>query len=200
MSMLIPESAGLAEESNEERKAAKKGFFPSSMGLSFLVPRDAHGITVIARWGEYKPTEIEGADGKPVSVWQRQPREETIPVALTKASEPVVCDVPGSGGLQLHVVEQLISAEDLDGHIPHGTRSVSVFLVNHRTPNEEHTDLACPFQAEIEVRGDHPFVRGRTCAACRQPSGPASRRSQPARSIVALPGRSLGWPVMPSRS
>ena len=32
----VPESAGLAEESNEERKAAKKGFFPSSMGLSFL--------------------------------------------------------------------------------------------------------------------------------------------------------------------
>ena len=30
----IPESAGLAEESNEERKAAKKGFFPSSMGLN----------------------------------------------------------------------------------------------------------------------------------------------------------------------
>ncbi len=36
----IPESAGLAEESNEERKAAKKGFFPSSMGLSFLVPKE----------------------------------------------------------------------------------------------------------------------------------------------------------------
>ncbi|HUX13761.1 MAG TPA: hypothetical protein VMW87_12090 [Spirochaetia bacterium] len=34
---LVPESAGLAEESNEDRKAAKKGFFPSSMGLSFLV-------------------------------------------------------------------------------------------------------------------------------------------------------------------
>ena len=36
----IPESAGLPEESNEERKAAKKGFFPSSMGLSFLVPKE----------------------------------------------------------------------------------------------------------------------------------------------------------------
>ena len=34
----MPESAGLAEESTEERKAAKKGFFPSSMGLSFLCP------------------------------------------------------------------------------------------------------------------------------------------------------------------
>ena len=26
---------------DEERKAAKKGFFPSSMGLSFLVPKEA---------------------------------------------------------------------------------------------------------------------------------------------------------------
>ena len=155
---VIPESAGLAEESNEERKAAKKGFFPSSMGLSFLVPKEARGITVIVRWGEYTPTEIEGADGKPVSIWQRQPREETIPVALTGATDPVVHDVPSSGGLQLHIVERLISTEDLDGHIPQGTRSVSVFLVNHRTPNEENPDLAYPFQAEIEVRGDHPFV------------------------------------------
>jgi len=32
---LVPESAGLAEESKEERRAAKKAFFPSSMGLSF---------------------------------------------------------------------------------------------------------------------------------------------------------------------
>src|SRR5258708_3949228 len=58
----IPGLAGLAEESNEETKAAKKGFFPSSMGLSFLVPKEACGITVIARWGEYTPMEIEGAD------------------------------------------------------------------------------------------------------------------------------------------
>ena len=33
----VPESAGLAEESNDERKAARKAFFPSSIGLSFLV-------------------------------------------------------------------------------------------------------------------------------------------------------------------
>lgn len=34
---LIPETAGLAEESNDDRKSAKKGCFPASMGLSFLV-------------------------------------------------------------------------------------------------------------------------------------------------------------------
>ena len=56
----VPESAGLAEESNEERKAAKKGFFPSSMGLSFLVPDKTHALVVTVRWGDYAQTEIEG--------------------------------------------------------------------------------------------------------------------------------------------
>jgi hypothetical protein len=154
----IPESAGLAEESTEERKAAKKGFFPSSMGLSFLVPREALGITVIAHWGEYTPAEIEGEDGKPMPIWQRQAREEAVAVELTGAADPVVHNVPGSDGLQLHTVERLISTEDLAEQIPHGTRSVSVFLVNHRTPDEETPDRAYPFQAEIEVRSNYPFV------------------------------------------
>ena len=51
-------------------------------------------------------------------------------------------NVPDSGGLQLHVVEKLISAQDLEQHIPQGTRSVSVFLVNNRAPNEEKPDAA----------------------------------------------------------
>src|SRR5436309_67851 len=130
----IPESAGLAEESNEERKAAKKGFFPSSMGLSLLVPKEARALTVIVRWGDYVQMEIAGGDGKPVSIWQRQPREVTVAVPFTGAGNPVVNDVPGSGGLQLHIVERPISAEDLKEHIPQWTRSVSVFLVNHRLP------------------------------------------------------------------
>ena len=62
---LVPESAGLAEESTEERKAAKKGYFPSSMGLSFLVPKETRTLAVLVRWGDYAPAEIEGADGKP---------------------------------------------------------------------------------------------------------------------------------------
>ena len=33
----VGERSGLIEESTEERKAAKKSYFPSSMGLSFLV-------------------------------------------------------------------------------------------------------------------------------------------------------------------
>jgi hypothetical protein len=49
-----------APESNEERKAAKKGYFPSSMGLSFLVPKDTRSLTAIVRWGDYAQVEIMG--------------------------------------------------------------------------------------------------------------------------------------------
>ena len=54
----IPEVAGLAEENVEERKAAKKGFFPSSMGLSFLVAEATEGLTVAVRWARdaHNPT------------------------------------------------------------------------------------------------------------------------------------------------
>src|SRR5262245_40802371 len=71
---LVPESAGLAEESNDDRKAAKKGFFPSSMGLSFLVAKEAAILDVIIRWGDYTPAEVQGSDGKAGPAWQRKPQ------------------------------------------------------------------------------------------------------------------------------
>jgi hypothetical protein len=155
---LVPDRAGLAEESTEERKAAKKGYFPSSMGLSFLVPKEADEIAVTVRWGDYALAEIAGGDAKPLSIWQRNAREETIPVKLTGAQDPASCDVQGSGGLQLNVVERTITADDLAPPIPAGTRSVSVFLVNYRTPDRTNPDTAYAFQAEMEVSGAYPFV------------------------------------------
>ncbi len=159
----IPELAGLSEESNEERKAAKKGFFPSSMGLSFLVPEEAGALRVTVYWGDYVHAKAEtGADGERMdAVWQRAPHEATVAIPLTASAEPAVYDVPDSGGLQLQVVERPIAADDLGEHIRPGTRSVSVFLVNHRTPVPPEVgepDLACVFQPEIEVRSEHPFV------------------------------------------
>ena len=222
-----PASGGLAEESAEERRAAKKGFFPSSMGLSFLVAREADALAVIVRWGDYERAEAEDADGKTVQVWQRRPNERTIRVPLSRPGEPQTGalragdsragepqtgaprtgdsrtgepragalqtgdsrtdepragalqtgdsraddpqpgappeehpeghPVPDSNGLRLHVVERPISIEGRT-EIPAGTRSVSVFLVNRRRPDRDDPDLACAFQAEIEVRGERAFV------------------------------------------
>ncbi len=147
------------------------------MGLSFLVPKETRALAVTVRWGDYAQTEIEGADGKPLSVWQRHPREATVPVTLTGASDPVVHDVPDSGGLQLHVVERPISAQDLEEHIPQGTRSVSVFLVNHRTPvAPDRASPTSPTSSSPSSRcaATAPSSRGRTCAA-RGPRSGTSR-------------------------
>ena len=153
----VPESAGLAEESSEERKAARKGYFPSSMGLSFLVPGEADSLEVTVSWGDYEPVKVSDEEDEK-SVWQRTPRQEQVPLKLTGADDPTVCDVPESGGLLLHVVERKVVAQDLEEHIPPGTRSVSLFLENNRTPAEHHPDVAFVFQPELRVRGNRPFV------------------------------------------
>lgn len=150
----VPEVHGLAEESAEERKAAKKGFFPSSMGLSFLVAEATDTLAVTVRWGDYERDNIEGTDGKQTSIWQRQPREQQVAVTLTKPGNYVV---PDSGGLRLHLTARPLDAERLKD-IPAGTKSVSLFLVNHRPPDSEDSDRQFAFQAEIEVRSELPFV------------------------------------------
>ena len=60
---VVPETAALPEESSEDRKAAKKGYFPSSMGLSFLVPKGTDELEVAVRWGDYSQAEFEARTG-----------------------------------------------------------------------------------------------------------------------------------------
>ena len=154
----VPESAGLAEESNDERKAARKAFFPSSIGLSFLVGDGCRELAVTVRWGDYAPVEIEQTDGSKTPVWRRTPHEEPLPIPLG-GEAPIVRDVPGSDGLQLHVAERPIDTMGLSAaELPAGACSVSCFLVNRRPPNEDQPDRAYAFQAEIEVRTEAGFV------------------------------------------
>ncbi len=154
----IPENAGLTEENNDDRKAAKKGFFPSSIGLSFLVPSNARSLSVSIRWGDYALKEVEDREGKKDSVWQRTPREERVPVDLRGAIDPITLNVPDSEGLQLNVIERTVAAQNLEEHLPRGTRSVSVFLVNRRKPDDDAPDRAYAFQPELEVSSDTSFV------------------------------------------
>lgn len=152
----VLEDAGLPEESSEERRSAKKAFFPSSMGLSFLVPVAAGEITIDVTWGDYAPEEIEGPEGKSISVWQRTQRESCVTIPLPKRESEAV--VPDSGGLQLHVSVREATSERLAELIPQGTRSVSVFLVNRRPAVADNPDLAYAFQPQLEVSSREPFV------------------------------------------
>jgi len=152
----VPERSGLAEESSEDRKAAKKAFFPSSMGLSLLSADTTLRVTV--RWGDYERSEEKDDSGGSRRFWQRTPREEVVPVDLGGSEGATVHDVPNSGGLQLHVERR--SVPELKA-IPAGALAVTVFLVNNRQPagafDEQEATYA--FQAELEVHGDRPFLR-----------------------------------------
>ena len=151
-----PATGGLAEESAEDRRPGRRGFFPSSIGVSVLVARDVETLEVIARWGDYAPVESEDEEGKAASVWQRAPGEFALRLPL---GEEQSHDVPDSGGLRVHVRERAIDTAKLPD-MPPGTRAVSIFLVNQREPAAEHrlADTSYAFQAELEVRSDQRFV------------------------------------------
>ena len=184
----VTEETGLDDDSTDERQAAKRGFFPSSMGLSFLVAKGVEELDVTVRWGDYRYVEDEGAEddgaddapgrgessdrredagteaktftgAKAGTWWQRTPREEVVRLTLPDADDARQDRVPRSRGLVIHAVVRPVKAAALAERIPSGTRSVSLFLVNARSTA---ADLACEeefaFQADLEVRSAAPFV------------------------------------------
>ena len=58
----VLEQGVAAEDTNEERKAAKKSFLPSSMGVTFLVPVEADQLAVTVTWGDYTRGEVTRDD------------------------------------------------------------------------------------------------------------------------------------------
>lgn len=155
----VPENAGLAEESSEERRAAKKSYFPSSMGLSFLVPKGTESLSVTVSWADYVHTEVDQDDGTKDAVWKRQPREEALAVPLKPGDDDEsTLPVRRSGGLELQIVSRVIAGSDLSPRIPEGARAVSLFLVNRRAADETTRDEAFAFQSRIEIAGEDCFL------------------------------------------
>lgn len=155
---LVSEDAEQPEESSDDRKPARRGHYPSSIGLSFLVPPDMREIEVTLTWGEYAKQKVEDG-GEEVSVWQRTPRTESLRLGL--GGEPLGWHrVPNAPGLMVQLAVRPVPSAQFEDHLPPGTRSVSVFLVNTRprTGSEEERDGVTIFQAQIEVRGAMPFA------------------------------------------
>jgi len=111
------------------------------------------------RWGDYRARKSK--DGEPGQfVWGRIAREEVVVIELpAKTEQPQEQPVPKSDGLQAAVSVRPVQTIGMDGGLPAGSKSVSVFLVNRRTPkSDELRDEAFAFQAQLEIHGDRPFV------------------------------------------
>ena len=165
--------AGLDDDQSPEAASSRRAYFPSSIGISVLVPKEATSIKVTVVWGDYKlvaaPENGEGqGDGdRPRSSrprWERKQRraEEVVSVAKPIA-KPVFVEVAGSNGLRLVTSVRPINAKGGSAPgsvlVPEGTRSVSVFLVNYRRPApDERRDEAFAFQARLMLQMEQPFV------------------------------------------
>lgn len=161
------DAGGTDDAAIPEPAAARRAVFPSSMGLSLLVPKEAKELRVTVRWGDYQPLHVaggeenEGGDGNDAARgWQRTERVEELTLKLPPTQKPTERDVPSSNGLKLALaIRPIRDIAAFDGMVPKGTRSVSLFLVNRRKPApDELRDTAFAFQAALEVRSEQPLV------------------------------------------
>ncbi|MGF1481831.1 MAG: hypothetical protein ACFB4I_20505 [Cyanophyceae cyanobacterium] len=152
-----------------ESNSARKVSFPSSMGLSFLVSTDTTQLEVTVTWGDYEPRsqDSDTPEATPATdksrnslrndaIWCRIPRREPLTVDIPNRSKPRSIEIPNSGGLQLVIS---VSPVSQISHLPAGTRTVSLFLVNHRLPAEgESRDRAYASQTALTVRSRTSFI------------------------------------------
>jgi hypothetical protein len=164
------------EEGNAETGVpAGSTYFPSSMGMSFVVTADSKEIVVEAEWGQYlriKSTTQQKKDGSPANVWKRRSviveptalplKEGNIALRALRPDHPLVVL---QGRMRLTA----------DGWV------VTFFLVNQqpeRIRRGEPKDEVWVFQPKLRVRGTegHPvFVQRKEVKADLSKMDPLTR-------------------------
>src|ERR1051325_11573793 len=92
------ESGGVDDDETPERGSARNRVFPSSMGLSVLIPAEAKELQAVVSWGDYEPR--SGPES-----WVRIPRQQRLPLGLpAKMAKPRETAVPDSKGLKISVL------------------------------------------------------------------------------------------------
>ena len=151
------EPAGIDDSDAPEKTAARRSYLPSSMGLSVLVPKDTDELDAIVRFGEYWREEAEvGKSARYV----RKPQEEIIKLRFGKeTSGSGLFPVLGSRGVELVWSMRPVPETDIQGGLPKGSRSLSVFVVNRRKPGTDlYPDEGTIFQVELELQSESSFV------------------------------------------
>jgi hypothetical protein len=143
--------SGGDDDAAPERASPRRVPFPSSMGMSVLVPAHTEVLDATVTWGDYR--KAAAVDGE---IWERTPRRGSLGLIVRPDKRGRINweEVPSSDGLHIewHVREVRQGASS-------GNLAVSVFLVNHRPmpkaaqPDEElpPPDSAYAFQARLEL-------------------------------------------------
>ena len=160
------------DNTTPESTAARRVPFASSMGLSFLISDQVLTLQAQISWGDYYPIELD-EDEPPAEIeevepteeiqeksrkkigWQRVPHLVNLTIPLSTANQPKQIDLPESNGLALVIANRPVRSPFL----PQGTRSISVFLVNYRSPTlGQERDSSFIFQTRIHLSCPEGFV------------------------------------------
>lgn len=154
-----PAIAGIDENEQPEKAAARRSYLPSSMGLSVLLPAGVTELEASVRYGEYTRLE-QDEEYKGPPLWRRISHNETMPLSIGAAApNKGTCGVPGGRGLELVWSVRSVPDRDNPDGLPPGTRCLSLFVVNRRKPMpDEVADEALIFQAELELQCEKSFV------------------------------------------
>jgi hypothetical protein len=153
---LIPPKTGLDDEAAPESASSRKTPFPSSMGLSVLIRPECRSIKATVTWGDYEAVMKDEA----VTAWQRTSRSSQAPLSIPeKDSTRGAIRLKDSGGLDLVLSVRTIPPHNGPDLVAPGTRAVSVFLVNNRSPILGiRRDEAYVFQVTLQLESEVPFV------------------------------------------
>ena len=160
------------DDTTPEPPAARRAFFPSSIGLSLLVSKQTRQLRVEVNWGDYRaepldaPVDGEESPAPEVSGrmplrWRREPHRVEMTLNLpTETAKAVEARRPRQRrSARGRLGPPRASPGDRRGMVPDGTRSVSVFLVNHRIPgSDELRDERFIFQAGLAVHSADPLI------------------------------------------
>jgi len=154
-----------------EAPVARRPLFPSSIGVSVLVPSETRSLSARVTYGTYLPATEEAAPrsrrpgteppppedgGHGRTTWTRTPHEHVVPLSLDGKER---LDVPVEGsGLTIRVVFRPVP-ETERGLVPAGTRVATIFLVNERMAVERpEQDRGFVFQTSFAVTCAEGFV------------------------------------------
>ena len=150
------------DDTPRERTAVRERRLPSSMGLSVLLPGEARSLRVRVTWGDYRTDTAE--TGEP-ETWRRKARDERVPLDVSlPVDQATEHEVPDSQGLFVALLVRPLGASLLErgsqAGLPAGAKTISVFLVNKRRPenNDRMKDRAFAFQVRLELHGDTAFL------------------------------------------
>ncbi|MCC7338740.1 MAG: hypothetical protein IT422_26900 [Pirellulaceae bacterium] len=151
--------AGLDDDATPEPVAARRSYLPSSMGVSVLVAPQVGSLAVTVNYGEYLLRDKEEGETGP-DLWKRVPHTQTVTIELvSQVPGRGRVPIPNSRGLEVEWSIRGVPDSGIEGGLPVNTRSLSIFLVNHRKPaDDKHADEASVFQTQLIIQSEQGFV------------------------------------------